>query len=164
MRLGLPMEPALSSRRSRAGIAAVVFGWFCVRLSGVYLAMLTLAFAQIAWSVAFQWVEVTGGDNGVFGVWPSAGRRRQAVYYFYGWPVRSPRSCSLRIVMFAPFGYACARPRFGRCGPRRSASVRASSGSPSCWRRFAGLAGGLFAFSKGSVFPTIWRSRARSTA
>ena len=32
--------------------------------------MLTLAFAQIAWSVAFQWIGVTGGDNGMLGVWP----------------------------------------------------------------------------------------------
>ena len=46
-RPGLPMELALCWRRCcRAG--AVVFGWFCVRLSGVYLAMLTLAFAQIS--------------------------------------------------------------------------------------------------------------------
>ena len=38
-----------------AALGALVFGWFCVRLSGVYLAMLTLAFAQIVWSVVFQW-------------------------------------------------------------------------------------------------------------
>ena len=54
-----------------AGVGAVVFGWFCVRLSGVYLAMLTLAFAQITWSIVFQWYEVTGGDNGILGIWPS---------------------------------------------------------------------------------------------
>ena len=53
-----------------AGIGALVFGWFCVRLSGVYLAMLTLAFAQIAWSIVFQWDAVTGGSNGIVGVWP----------------------------------------------------------------------------------------------
>ena len=35
-------------------------------------AMLTLAFAQIVWSIAFQWVGVTGGDNGILGVWPAA--------------------------------------------------------------------------------------------
>jgi branched-chain amino acid transport system permease protein len=43
-----------------------------VRLHGIYLAMLTLAFAQITYAICFQWVEVTGGDNGVVGVWPSA--------------------------------------------------------------------------------------------
>ena len=47
-----------------------MFGFFAVQLSGVYFAMLTLAFAQIVWSIAFQWVAVTGGDNGILGVWP----------------------------------------------------------------------------------------------
>ena len=70
--LGLPMAAGAASlapcsRRS----APRSFGWFAVRLSGVYLAMLTLAFAQIVWSIAFQWVSVTGGDNGLLGVWPS---------------------------------------------------------------------------------------------
>ena len=46
-----------------------MFGWFCVRLSGVYLAMLSLAAAQIVWSIAFQWVGVTGGDNGLLPAW-----------------------------------------------------------------------------------------------
>ncbi len=50
-----------------AGLGALVFGWFCVRLSGVYLAMLTLAFSQIVWSVVFQWDGFTGGSNGITG-------------------------------------------------------------------------------------------------
>ena len=49
---------------------ALLFGWFAVRLSGVYLAMLTLAFAQIVWAAVFQWEDFTGGSNGVIGVWP----------------------------------------------------------------------------------------------
>ena len=49
-----------------------LFGWFAVRLSGVYLAMLTLAFAQIVWAVVFQWETLTGGSNGVLGIWPPA--------------------------------------------------------------------------------------------
>src|SRR5690606_22499612 len=43
-----------------AGVGALVFGWFCIRLSGVYLAMLTLAFAQIVWSIVFQWDDFPG--------------------------------------------------------------------------------------------------------
>ncbi|WP_440137840.1 hypothetical protein, partial [Salmonella enterica] len=64
------------------GLAGILFGWFCVRLSGVYLAMLTLAFAQIAWATAFQWVELTGGDNGVLGVWPSAWAQPKLVFFY----------------------------------------------------------------------------------
>ena len=52
-----------------AGLAAagfsVVFGFFCVRLTKIYFAMLTLAFSQIVWAVAFKWNDVTGGDTGL---------------------------------------------------------------------------------------------------
>ena len=47
---------------------ALVYGWFCVRLSGVSLTMLTLAFAQITWAVCYQWDSLTGGSNGITGV------------------------------------------------------------------------------------------------
>ena len=54
------MESALVAAPVVAGLAAALFGFFVVRLSGIYLAMLTLASAQIVYAVAFQWVEVTG--------------------------------------------------------------------------------------------------------
>ena len=43
---------------------ALVFGFFCVRLTQIYFAMLTLAFAQIVWAICFKWNEVTGGEQG----------------------------------------------------------------------------------------------------
>src|SRR5437016_6335448 len=61
---------ALIAAPLAALMGALLFGWFAVRLSGVYLAMLTLAFAQIVWSILFQWEEVTGGSNGILGIWP----------------------------------------------------------------------------------------------
>ncbi|MFQ5520542.1 MAG: branched-chain amino acid ABC transporter permease, partial [Candidatus Methylomirabilia bacterium] len=67
--------------------AAAVFGFFCVRLTRVYFAMLTLAFAQIAYTVVFQWYSFTGGDNGIPGVWssgiiPSSVASPMGYYYF----------------------------------------------------------------------------------
>ena len=79
---GLSMLPSLILGPLLAGLGALLFGWFCVRLSGVYLAMLTLAAAQIVWSVVFQWREVTGGDDGILGVWPDPwAASREGVYY-----------------------------------------------------------------------------------
>ncbi len=46
---GTPMELALMLAPLGAGFAALVIGWFCVRLTGVYFAMLTLACAQVMW-------------------------------------------------------------------------------------------------------------------
>jgi branched-chain amino acid transport system permease protein len=48
-----------------AGLFALVFGFFCVRLTRIYFAMLTLAFAQIVWAICFKWNAVTGGEQGI---------------------------------------------------------------------------------------------------
>ena len=56
--LAAPMGMALALAPVAAALGALLFGWFAVRLSGVYLAMLTLAFAQIVWSIVFQWQEL----------------------------------------------------------------------------------------------------------
>src|SRR6266853_2215900 len=61
--LHAPMLPALLAAPAVAGLGAMLFGWFAVRLSGIYLAMLTLAFAQIVWSIVFQWQDFTGGSH-----------------------------------------------------------------------------------------------------
>ena len=65
---GLPMIVCLALGPLLGLLGAAIFGFFAIQLSGVYFAMLTLAFAQIVWSIAFQWVPVTGGDNGILGI------------------------------------------------------------------------------------------------
>jgi branched-chain amino acid transport system permease protein len=46
----------------------LVFGVLSQRLSGIYLLLMTLALAQAVWGLAFQMVDVTGGDTGISGV------------------------------------------------------------------------------------------------
>src|SRR5713101_8044327 len=101
-----PMAVGLVAAPLAAGIVGCLFGWFCVRLSGIYLAMLTLAFAQIVWSVAFQWSTVTGGDNGLLGVWPADWARDKTVYYLMTLALCGAGILLLRRMSFAPFGYA----------------------------------------------------------
>jgi len=48
-----------------AALFALVSGYFCVRLIKLYFAMLTLAFSQIIWAIAYKWNDVTGGDQGL---------------------------------------------------------------------------------------------------
>ena len=48
-----------------AAAFSLLFGYFCVRLTKIYFAMLTLAFSQIVWAVCFKWNAVTGGDQGI---------------------------------------------------------------------------------------------------
>ena len=151
-----PMELGLLAAPFAAGLVGLVFGWFCVRLSGVYAAMLTLAFAQIAWSTAFQWVEVTGGDNGILGVWPSAWAVPKLAYAYLSLALCLGGALLLRRAIFAPLGYAM---RAQRDSPLRAEAIgidafRVRWLAFAIAASFAGLAGAVFAFGKGSVFPT----------
>jgi branched-chain amino acid transport system permease protein len=154
---GLPMEPALLAAPIAGGAFAALFGFFVVRLSGIYLAMLTLAFAQIAYAVCFQWVEVTGGDNGVVGVWPSAWARTREVFHYLAAACCILGIAALRHVIYAPFG---ATLRAVRDSEQRADAIGVD-GRTHRWLAFtlagvaAGLAGGLYAFSKGSIDPTL---------
>ncbi len=154
--LGAPMLGGLALAPLAAGLAGIVFGWFCVRLSGVYLAMLTLAFAQISWSVVFQWDAVTGGDNGLLGIWPSDWARDPMAYYYLALVMCVGATLLLRRMIYAPFGYAL---RAGRDSALRAEAIgidvmRTQWAAFAVAALFAGLAGGLFAYFKGSVFPT----------
>ena len=152
---GLGMIPAMMIGPIAAAAAALFFGWFCVRLSGVYLAMLTMAAAQILWGITFQWQEFTGGDDGILGVWPAKWASDDRVYFYVAFVLCIGGIWFLRRVAHSPFGY-------GLRGIRDS-EVRAEAIGMNVkrhqWMGFAlagalaGLAGVVFAFSKGSVFP-----------
>jgi branched-chain amino acid transport system permease protein len=62
---GMPFVVAFPAAGIGAALFALVSGYFCVRLTKLYFAMLTLAFSQIAWAVAYKWNSVTGGDQGL---------------------------------------------------------------------------------------------------
>ena len=64
-KLGVSFLLAFPAAGVIAGLFALVFGFFCVRLTRIYFAMLTLAFAQIVWAICFKWNEVTGGEQGM---------------------------------------------------------------------------------------------------
>ncbi|SSW64918.1 ABC transporter permease [Achromobacter agilis] len=153
----VPMEAALLLGPFAAAFGALLFGWFCVRLSGVYLAMLTLAVAQILWALAYQWDDVTGGSNGLIGLWPSAWLARGPWFYYVTLALCTAGVWWLRRLAFSPLGYALR-------GVRDS-SLRAEALGMDTrrvqWAGFvaasfaAGIAGSLYAFSKGSIAPDV---------
>jgi branched-chain amino acid transport system permease protein len=51
-----------------AGIGGAIIGFFCLRRRGIYFAMLSLAFSQLLYFVAFHMADVTGGDDGLRGI------------------------------------------------------------------------------------------------
>jgi branched-chain amino acid transport system permease protein len=55
------------------GVLAIGVGWVCTLATGVSFSMLTLAFAQLLYAIAFKWTSVTGGSDGLAGIPRRAG-------------------------------------------------------------------------------------------
>lgn len=151
----VPVEAAIFVGPLVATIGGLVFGALCVRLTEIYFAMLTLACAQITFTVLFQWYDFTGGDTGITGFMaPRFGLSEQnytslvlavliACLFAMAWIVKSPLGLSIRSV-----GQDRWRAEALGLAPRRvqlTAFVIASF--------FAGVAGTLFAVFQGSAFP-----------
>ena len=117
--------------------------------------MLTLAFAQIVWSVAFQWDDFTGGSNGVVGVWPPDWLDDKRAYFWFTLALVGAALAAIAWIAHAPLGYSL---RACRDSPLRAAAIGIDVRKTQ-WLAFAlaggfaGLAGGLYAFSKGSISP-----------
>ena len=152
---GMSMPGAFLLGPALAAAAALVFGCVCVRLRGIPFAMLTLACAQIAYAIVHQWYAVTGGDNGLLGVWPAPIVATAARYYYLALAVGGGGLLILRRVTASPFGLTL---RAARDHALRCEAVGVSLRSHHLLAfvvagGFAGFAGSLFAFLKGSVFP-----------
>ena len=154
-RAGVPLLVALPAAPVAAAAGALLFGFFIVRLSHTYFAMLSLAFAQIVFTVIFKWKALTGGDDGLLDVWPPALLKSPAAYYYFTLVIVGVCVFALHAIVDSPFGYAL---KAVRENPRRARYIGIDvrrhqlvafviSGA------FSGVAGGLFAFYNGSVFP-----------
>jgi len=64
----LPMLAAIPIAALLAGFIAIGVAWICTQASGVAFSMLTLAFAQLLYAVAYKWTSVTGGSDGLAGI------------------------------------------------------------------------------------------------
>ena len=152
--------PALIGAPVVAAAVALLVGVVVLRSAGVYAAMLTLAFAQILWSTAIQWVDITGGDNGMLGLWSSlpAVLAGKLGFYWLTLGVVAVSLFALRRAAVAPFGFSL---RATRDSPLRAEALgidvaRVRWLAFAAGGLFAGLAGALHAMQKGAVFPTAF--------
>src|SRR2546430_2784830 len=116
-RAGLPMLLALPAAPLAAAAGALLFGFFIVRLSHTYFAMLSLAFAQIVFTVIFKWKALTGGDDGLLDVWPPGVLRSPVAFYYFALAVVGLCLLALHAIVDSPFGYAL---KATRENPRRA--------------------------------------------
>lgn len=163
---GLGTLSALALSPVVAAAAAGVIGFFCVRLSGVHFAMLTLAFGQLIFTVVYKWYGFTGGDNGIQGI-PvnpiSLGGlgevdigSTQSMYYFVLAVVVLSVEL-LRRIRSSPFGATLKSIREnGQRAAYLGLNVKLYQ-----WTAFVvagaftGLAGGLYALMEKSISPEI---------
>jgi len=150
-----PMPLALAASPFVAAAGALFFGFFIVRLTHTYFAMLSLAFAQIVFTVVFKWKSLTGGDDGILNLWPPPALKSPLAYCYFTLAVVGAAMLALRAIVDSPFGYAL---RAIRENPRRARFIGVNVRRHQLFAFvlsgfFSGLAGGLFAFFNGSVFP-----------
>jgi branched-chain amino acid transport system permease protein len=161
----MPFSIALPAAALGAAFGALVFGFFCVRLTKIYFAMLTLAFSQIIWAICFKWNDVTGGDQGLPNVpYPDLGwmssipflgdLRISDQFYVVTLIVVMLSLAAMQRIINSPFGLML---KTIRENPQRAASIGLDVRSYELAAfvvagGFAGIAGALFGIFNRGVF------------
>jgi branched-chain amino acid transport system permease protein len=141
-----------------AGAAgALIIGFFCVRLTQIYFAMLTLAFSQIVWAIVFKWNSLTGGDTGLIGINFPQYLDSSTRFYYFTLVVVVFSLFILRLIVNSPFGRMLTTIREN---PERTEFIGINvklfqliafmiSGA------FAAVSGALFGIFNHSLFPDL---------
>lgn len=156
---GLSFYLGLAAAPVGGALAALVIGYFCVRRTHIYFAILTLAFGHIVYLIAFKWYGFTGGDNGLIGI-PVPGWIAEptfANYYKFVLVICVVAIYLLWRIVNSPFGRALTAIREN---PERADFI----GIPVDRYRlyafvlvgaFSGLAGALIMINDRSVYPDL---------
>ena len=96
---------ALSAGPPVAALGAFVVGIFVVRLTGIYFAILTLAFGELLFFVVFSWYTFTGGDDGIQRLLPPPFFRDENVYYYFTLVIVVLAMLVMWRITRSPFGY-----------------------------------------------------------
>jgi branched-chain amino acid transport system permease protein len=163
---GLPFPVAILGGAVVAMVLAVPIGYLSVRRTGIYFAMVTLAFAQMLYFIANQWRDVTGGENGLQGIPKNLGgltdRINSDAFYFY--------YAAIPVILLGVFiAWRTVNSPFGRVlvairdNPARARALgydveRYKIMAFVLSAGLAGLAGGVFSISHGfaSLQELIW--------
>jgi branched-chain amino acid transport system permease protein len=103
---------ALGIGLSTAVLGGALVGFFCLRRRGIYFAMLTLAFAQMLYFIAFHAADLTGGDDGLRGIpllplglpGGSVSLRSPLAFYFFAYVLVVLAVAALKRILDSPFG------------------------------------------------------------
>lgn len=166
---GLPFPVALLGGAAFAALLALPIGFLSVRLTGIYFAMVTLAFAQMIYFLANQWRGLTGGENGLQGVprnFFGVDLSDPFFFYYAGLPFVLAGLWAVWRIVRSPFGQVLVAIR------DNPARARALGFPVDRYKLLAfvlsaglsGLAGGLFAVGHGfaSLDGVYWTTSGQS--
>jgi len=157
VRAGAPFGLAFIAGPIITAMVSVIVGWFCVRRTAIYFALLTLAFSQLIHTVIFKWYSFTGGADGIVGIPVPSFLFSINNYYYFTLACTVVCLLALWVIVNSPFGKAL---QVIRENPERAAFIGINV------RRyqliafvihgfFLGAAGSLFCGFSHSVFPTF---------
>lgn len=151
----VPLMLALPAAIVVTAVLAGIIGYFCVRLSAYYFSMLTLAFGQLIWAVAFKWRDVTGGDDGFLRILAPSWIGTPASFYLFTLFIVMLGMIAMWVVTQSPLGRTLVsirenetRAEFLGVDTKRIQLVAFVLAGV-----FAGIAGALFAMFNRSIFP-----------
>lgn len=157
VKTSVPLPLSLAVSMLTAGAFALVIGYFCVRLTGIYFAILTMAFGQLLYYIIFQWYSFTGGDDGLQGILPPDYLMGVTAYYYFTLAIVVAALVVMWFISGSPFGYTMRairdnadRTRFIGIHVRKYMLINFVIAG-----MFAGLAGGLLGPFNRSIAPDL---------
>jgi branched-chain amino acid transport system permease protein len=146
---------ALGAAPLLGAVAAAFVALFCVRLTGIYLGMLSFSFQMLLYTVIFKWYSLTGGDDGLSGIALDGPLGTPIGLYYLSLALVTLGLVFLWALVRSPFGKAL---QAAKSNPMKSMAIGVNvpfhrgvafvlAGA------FAGLAGALFVLANQSVFP-----------
>lgn len=140
-----------------AAFGALIVGFFCVRLTGIYFAMLSLAFGELLFYIVFSWYSFTKGDDGIQGLLPPLFFQDAVNYYYLTLAIVVAALFVMWRITESPFGFIM---RTLRDNQRRAAFLGINVRLHMLMNfviagAFAGLAGALWGPFSRSVSPGL---------
>ena len=140
-----------------SALGALIVGFFCVRLTGIYFAILSLAFGELLFYIVFSWYSFTKGDDGIQGLMAPPILKSGLAYYYFTLAVVVIAALLLWKITRSPFGYTL---RMLRDNQNRTAFLGIDIRKVMLLNfviagAFAGLAGALWGPFQRSVSPAL---------
>ncbi len=150
LRLGIGHLSSALAALAATTLAAALLGLVALRASGLGFLMITLAIGQVLWGLAFRWVAVTNGDNGLSGLTRPApfglNLNSATGFYYFALAVAGLTAAAMALIAGSAFG---ALLRGTRDQPRRMSAL-----GHNVWlvRYLAFIAAGFFGAVSGLLF------------